>query len=284
MSDDSEWLARLEAEFQAGGARGRTSSSTASISAISCCAIRSCWTAWKSDAAPAAAAQEAAQEAMPDSAALRSYFRRQMFRIQSDSLLARPPIFETLERTSDLADERDRGGLPHRARGSARRRPIRSYAPARPDDGDRAGPAGHARVRPGFGRRPGLRDSRRRTPRSRSSGPRVAERMINAISAYTGDGVIFTVDTRLRPNGREGALVQTEGAYQGLLRQSRRGLGRHRLHEVARRGRKHGARHGLPARTAGDRLAALRAERPLAQRTGADARAAGERAGRRAIR
>ncbi len=30
--------------------------------------------------------------------------------------------------------------------------------------------------------------------------------------AYTGDGVIFTIDTRLRPNGREGALVQTESA------------------------------------------------------------------------
>ena len=42
----------------------------------------------------------------------------------------------------------------------------------------------------------------------------VAERMINAISAYTGDGVMFTVDTRLRPNGREGALVQPEGAYR----------------------------------------------------------------------
>jgi glutamate-ammonia-ligase adenylyltransferase len=42
----------------------------------------------------------------------------------------------------------------------------------------------------------------------------VAERMINTISAYTGDGVMFTVDTRLRPNGREGALVQSEGAYR----------------------------------------------------------------------
>src|SRR5439155_3001022 len=45
----------------------------------------------------------------------------------------------------------------------------------------------------------------------------VAERMIDAISAYTGDGVIFTVDTRLRPNGREGALVQTEGSYKDYL-------------------------------------------------------------------
>jgi glutamate-ammonia-ligase adenylyltransferase len=42
----------------------------------------------------------------------------------------------------------------------------------------------------------------------------VAERMIGVISAYTGDGVVFTIDTRLRPNGREGALVQTEIAYK----------------------------------------------------------------------
>ena len=33
----------------------------------------------------------------------------------------------------------------------------------------------------------------------------VAERMIQTLSAYTGEGVMFTVDTRLRPNGREGA-------------------------------------------------------------------------------
>jgi glutamate-ammonia-ligase adenylyltransferase len=42
----------------------------------------------------------------------------------------------------------------------------------------------------------------------------VAERMIETISAYTGDGIMFTVDTRLRPNGREGALVQSEANYR----------------------------------------------------------------------
>ena len=42
----------------------------------------------------------------------------------------------------------------------------------------------------------------------------VAERMIHTISAYTGQGVIFTVDTRLRPHGREGALVQYERTIQ----------------------------------------------------------------------
>jgi glutamate-ammonia-ligase adenylyltransferase len=43
---------------------------------------------------------------------------------------------------------------------------------------------------------------------------RVAERMIQLITAYTGEGVIFAVDTRLRPNGREGALVQTVTNYK----------------------------------------------------------------------
>jgi len=48
----------------------------------------------------------------------------------------------------------------------------------------------------------------------------VAERLISVIGAYTGDGVVFTIDTRLRPNGREGALVQTEGAYRKYFAQS----------------------------------------------------------------
>jgi glutamate-ammonia-ligase adenylyltransferase len=42
----------------------------------------------------------------------------------------------------------------------------------------------------------------------------VAERIINVVGSYTGDGVVFTIDTRLRPNGREGELVQTEGSYK----------------------------------------------------------------------
>jgi glutamate-ammonia-ligase adenylyltransferase len=45
----------------------------------------------------------------------------------------------------------------------------------------------------------------------------VAERMIQTLGSYTGEGVMFTVDTRLRPNGREGDLVQTEGAYKAYF-------------------------------------------------------------------
>jgi glutamate-ammonia-ligase adenylyltransferase len=49
---------------------------------------------------------------------------------------------------------------------------------------------------------------------------RVAERMIDILTAYTGEGVIFAVDTRLRPNGREGTLVQTVKAYKEYLAKS----------------------------------------------------------------
>ena len=41
---------------------------------------------------------------------------------------------------------------------------------------------------------------------------RVAERIVQLIGSYTGEGVLFTVDTRLRPNGSAGVLVQTEVA------------------------------------------------------------------------
>ena len=42
---------------------------------------------------------------------------------------------------------------------------------------------------------------------------RVAEHLIEILNAYAGDGAILSIDTRLRPNGREGMLVQTESAY-----------------------------------------------------------------------
>ncbi len=42
---------------------------------------------------------------------------------------------------------------------------------------------------------------------------RVAERLIEMLSAATGDGTLFRVDTRLRPFGREGELVQLERSY-----------------------------------------------------------------------
>jgi len=151
-------------------------------------------------------------EEISDAAALRAYFRRQMFGIQSDSLLRPAPIFETLERTSDLADVVIAAAY-RLALTEAPPTADLSYVPARQmmvvtlgrlgmREFDLASDADLIFVIPD-------EDAREQT-----FWTAVAERMINAISAYTGDGVMFTVDTRLRPNGRAGALVQPEAAYR----------------------------------------------------------------------
>jgi glutamate-ammonia-ligase adenylyltransferase len=152
------------------------------------------------------------EEAVIDSAALRSYFRRRMFRIQSDSLLDPAAIFETLERTSDLAD-RVIAAAYHIALQEAPRPADPDYRPERQmmvvslgrlgmREFDLASDADLLFVIPD------------EDASEQAFWTAVAERMIHVISAYTGDGVMFTVDTRLRPNGREGALVQPEGSYR----------------------------------------------------------------------
>lgn len=152
------------------------------------------------------------EETIADSAALRSFFRRQMFRIQSDSLLRPAPVFETLERTSDLADAviaaaygialREAPGPcgPHYV--PARQMMVISLGRLGMREFDLASDADLIFVIPD------------EDAPEEVFWTAVAERMINVISAYTGDGVMFTVDTRLRPNGREGALVQSEAAYR----------------------------------------------------------------------
>ncbi len=42
---------------------------------------------------------------------------------------------------------------------------------------------------------------------------RVVERLLDVLSSYSGAGPTLSIDTRLRPNGREGMLVQTESKY-----------------------------------------------------------------------
>jgi glutamate-ammonia-ligase adenylyltransferase len=42
---------------------------------------------------------------------------------------------------------------------------------------------------------------------------RVVERLLEILSAYAEGGPVLSIDTRLRPNGREGLLVQPESAY-----------------------------------------------------------------------
>jgi glutamate-ammonia-ligase adenylyltransferase len=154
---------------------------------------------------------EAAEHAIQ----IRRSFLRAMLRVQCDSILRYVPIFSTLERTSDLAD-----GVICEAYRLAIAETIQSSPPA----GAAYTPANQMMVI-SLGRL-GMREFDLASdadlcfviPDADSAElafwTRVAERMIDVITSYTGDGVIFTVDTRLRPNGREGALVQTESSYQ----------------------------------------------------------------------
>ncbi|MEX2261165.1 MAG: glutamine-synthetase adenylyltransferase [Bryobacteraceae bacterium] len=150
-------------------------------------------------------------EAASEVGELRRLYRRQMLRIQSESLCGREPIFTTLEKTSDLADAaisavyRMSVAQTSQARdGYVPRNPMMVIAIGRLGmrEFDLASDADLVFVIRGD------------EPEERLFWTAVAERIINAIGAYTGEGVMFTVDTRLRPNGREGALVQTESGYK----------------------------------------------------------------------
>ncbi len=146
---------------------------------------------------------------------LRRFFRREMLRIQSESICLRAPIFETLSRTSALADAVI-GAAYRLAVGQT----VEQHPPAGPDyqpqdqmmvialgrlgmrEFDLASDADLIFVLPD------------RESAELSFWTHAAERIVDLITAYTGEGTLFAVDTRLRPNGREGALVQSEESYK----------------------------------------------------------------------
>jgi [glutamine synthetase] adenylyltransferase / [glutamine synthetase]-adenylyl-L-tyrosine phosphorylase len=159
--------------------------------------------------------EEMGEETPADAAALRRFYRRRMLRIQGESLLRPAPIFETLGKTSALADYVIQTAY-HIA-----------VAEAAPPANPAYEPAGQMMVI-ALGRL-GMREFDLGSDADLvfvlpdDAAPElaywtgVAERMIQTLSAYTGEGVMFAVDTRLRPNGREGDLVQTEGAYKSYF-------------------------------------------------------------------
>jgi glutamate-ammonia-ligase adenylyltransferase len=150
-----------------------------------------------------------------DPAELRRFFSEQMVRIQSDSVYHQVPVFKTLKRTSDLAES-----VILAAYKIALAEALESAPPANPN----YVPSNQMNVI-ALGRL-GMREFDLasdadlnfvipdRDAAETLFWTGVAERLINVIGTYTGDGVVFAIDTRLRPNGREGALVQTEGAYK----------------------------------------------------------------------
>ena len=150
-----------------------------------------------------------------DPAALRRAFRRQMLHNQARSVHFAEPIFTTLAHTSDLAD-----AVISEAYGMAVEQVARASGP----QSDSYTPANQMMVI-ALGRL-GMREFDLASdadlvfvvPDQDASETqfwtRVAEKIIQIVSSYTGDGYMFTVDTRLRPNGREGQLVQSESGYK----------------------------------------------------------------------
>jgi glutamate-ammonia-ligase adenylyltransferase len=151
------------------------------------------------------------QESPQDARELRRWYRREMLRIQTASICQSQPIFETLEHTSALA-----GSVIARAYEIA---VADVWGPSPPEkklwvialgrlgmrEFDLASDADLVFV---------LADSEARQAGHMEKWTRVAGRLIDIVTAYTGDGVLFAVDTRLRPNGGDGPLVQTESAVK----------------------------------------------------------------------
>ncbi len=155
---------------------------------------------------------------MRDAVALRRFYRRQMLRIQIESMLEAAPIFSTLSKTSVLADS---------VIAAAYRIAVTEAPPPETQDYQ---PFDQMMVI-ALGRL-GMRefdlgsdaDLNFVIPDADAAEALywtgVAERIIRTLGSYTGEGVMFVIDTRLRPSGREGDLVQTESAYKSYFAQS----------------------------------------------------------------
>jgi len=152
---------------------------------------------------------------LADGAELRRYYRRQMLRIQSESLLRPAKIFGTLRKTSVLADSVIAAAY--------RIALVEAPPPASPFYLPDSQMMVIALGRLGMGEFDLGSDADLvfiipdDDIHEHSFWTGVAERMIHSLSSYTSEGVMFTVDTRLRPNGREGDLVQSEGAYKSYF-------------------------------------------------------------------
>ena len=145
------------------------------------------------------------------SATLRRYYRRRMLQILGESIHQRHPIFSTLQETSDLADE-----VIATAYEISVQEVCRRSKQSRPDHHLHVIALGRLGMREfDLGSDADLvfalpDDAVGEKPFWTS----VVERLINVISSYTQEGVIFTVDTRLRPMGRDSELVQTESSFK----------------------------------------------------------------------
>ena len=152
---------------------------------------------------------------LADPAELRRFYSREILRIECESICLRRPIFPTLKHTSDLAD-----CVIATAYSMAIEQVVHSQGPST----RRYQPKDQLLV-VALGRL-GMQEFDLGSDADlifvltdadldeHLFWTRVAERMVDTITSYTGEGVMFAVDTRLRPNGREGPLVQSESAFK----------------------------------------------------------------------
>jgi [glutamine synthetase] adenylyltransferase / [glutamine synthetase]-adenylyl-L-tyrosine phosphorylase len=146
---------------------------------------------------------------------LRRWYRREMIRIQAASIGLSEPIFDTLTRTSELAD-----AVIARAYEIA----IAETRAARPPADPRYEPSNQMWIialgRLGMYEFDLASDADLVFVLADSDAAElhfwtcVAERFVDLITAYTGEGVLFAVDARLRPNGGDGPLVLTESSFK----------------------------------------------------------------------
>jgi glutamate-ammonia-ligase adenylyltransferase len=152
---------------------------------------------------------------LADATLLRQFFNREMLRIQASSICLGVGIFETLKQTSALVDC---------AVATAYRMAVELVTVSNPPVSSEYRPSNQMMVI-ALGRL-GMQEYDLGSdadllfvlPDQDQSEElywtRVAEKIIDILTAYTGDGVMFPIDTRLRPSGREGQLVQLECTYK----------------------------------------------------------------------
>lgn len=148
-------------------------------------------------------------EALPDTAAVRKHFRRKMFLLQAESVCLRWPVFHTLEKVSLLADAAVAACARLAAAAAGFERcelMIVALGRLGMMEFDLGSDADLVFILPD--------ELAPELPRW----TRVAESIVAMLGSYTSDGVLFSVDTRLAPEGRSGTLVQTEAACRDYFR------------------------------------------------------------------
>jgi glutamate-ammonia-ligase adenylyltransferase len=152
---------------------------------------------------------------------LRRWYRHGILRLEAESVCRSHPVFDTLSATSEMAEiviaraYEIAMGEVNEAQGSA----DSSYLPRDQMSVIALGRLGLREFDLGSDADLTFVIPDRDAPEI-AYWTRVAERMVQLVGSYTGEGLLFTIDTRLRPNGNAGTLVQTESAVADYFRYS----------------------------------------------------------------